>query len=61
MSKTGPATNIIFGLSVGYKMSPFVPVVLIALGILGANQLGGETYGIYGVAIAATRYARYGR
>ena len=34
-------------------MSTFVPVVLIALGILGANQLGGETYGLYCIAMAA--------
>ena len=52
MSKTGPATNAIAGLSVG-MMSTFIPVVLIALGILGANQLGGETYGLYCIAMAA--------
>jgi len=52
MSKTGPATNAIAGLSVG-MMSTFVPVVLIALGILGANQLGGDTYGLYCIAMAA--------
>ncbi|MGA0353530.1 MAG: sodium/proton-translocating pyrophosphatase, partial [Poseidonia sp.] len=52
MSKTGPATNAIAGLSVG-MMSTFVPVVLIALGILGANQLGGTTYGLYCIAMAA--------
>ncbi len=52
MSKTGPATNAIAGLSVG-MMSTFVPVVLIALGILGANQLGGGTYGLYCIAMAA--------
>ena len=52
MSKTGPATNAIAGLSVG-MMSTFVPVVLIALGILGANQLGGEQYGLYCIAMAA--------
>ena len=52
MSKTGPATNAIAGLSVG-MMSTFVPVVLIALGILGANEFGGETYGLYCIAMAA--------
>lgn len=52
MSKTGPATNAIAGLSVG-MMSTFIPVVLIAAGILGANQLGGETYGLYCIAMAA--------
>ena len=34
-------------------MSTFVPVVLIALGILGANEFGGETYGLYCIAMAA--------
>jgi len=52
MSKTGPATNAIAGLSVG-MMSTFIPVVLIALGILGANQLGGDKYGLYCIAMAA--------
>ena len=52
MSKTGPATNAIAGLSVG-MMSTFIPVVLIALGILGANEFGGETYGLYCIAMAA--------
>ena len=52
MSKTGPATNAIAGLSVG-MMSTFIPVVLISLGILGANEFGGETYGLYCIAMAA--------
>jgi K(+)-stimulated pyrophosphate-energized sodium pump len=51
MSKTGPATNAIAGLSVG-MMSTFIPVLLIALGILGANELGGER-GLYCIAMAA--------
>ena len=34
-------------------MSTFIPVVLIALGILGANEFGGETYGLYCIAMAA--------
>jgi|TARA_B100002052_G_scaffold280297_1_gene288318 K(+)-stimulated pyrophosphate-energized sodium pump len=52
MSKTGPATNAIAGLSVG-MMSTFIPVLLIAIGILGANEFGGETYGLYCIAMAA--------
>ena len=52
MSKTGPATNAIAGLSVG-MMSTFVPILLIAAGILGANHFGGEEYGLYCIAMAA--------
>ena len=52
MSKTGPATNAIAGLSVG-MMSTFIPVVLIAAGILGANEFGGDKYGLYCIAMAA--------
>ena len=52
MSKTGPATNAIAGLSVG-MMSTFVPILLIAAGILGANHFGGPEYGLYCIAMAA--------
>ncbi len=52
MSKTGPATNAIAGLSVG-MMSTFVPILLIAGGILGANHFGGADYGLYCIAMAA--------
>ena len=52
MSQTGPATNAIAGLSVG-MMSTFIPVLLIAAGIYGANHFGGETYGLYSIAMAA--------
>jgi len=48
MSKTGPATNAIAGLSVG-MMSVFVPVLLIAIGILISNDVAG----LYGIALAA--------
>jgi K(+)-stimulated pyrophosphate-energized sodium pump len=48
MSKTGPATNAIAGLSVG-MMSVFIPVVLIAVGIYLANFYSG----LYGIAMAA--------
>lgn len=47
-SKTGPATNIIAGLSVGL-MSCAGPLAIIAITILIANACGG----LYGVALAA--------
>ncbi len=55
MSQTGPATNAIAGLSVG-MMSTFIPVLLIAGGIYGANHFGnlGEMdLGLYSIAMAA--------
>jgi K(+)-stimulated pyrophosphate-energized sodium pump len=47
-STSGPATNIIAGLAVGMK-STWIPVVLIAMGIWGCNELAG----IYGICVAA--------
>tara|TARA_B100000131_G_scaffold115496_2_gene112476 strand:- start:15608 stop:17668 length:2061 start_codon:yes stop_codon:yes gene_type:complete len=58
MSKTGPATNAIAGLSVG-MMSTFLPILLIAGGIYSANWAMMETsgastdHGLYGIAMAA--------
>tara|TARA_B100000579_G_C22839392_1_gene860608 strand:+ start:1149 stop:3218 length:2070 start_codon:yes stop_codon:yes gene_type:complete len=52
MSKTGPATNAIAGLSVG-MMSTFIPIILIAIGIFGAFKIGGDEFGLYNIAIAA--------
>lgn len=58
MSKTGPATNAIAGLSVG-MMSTFLPIILIAAGIYVANavMMGAEgatsDHGLYGIAMAA--------
>ncbi|MGI8593103.1 MAG: sodium-translocating pyrophosphatase [Solirubrobacteraceae bacterium] len=49
-SETGHATNIIQGLAQGYQ-STAVPAIVLALGILAANELAG-VYGI-GVAVMA--------
>jgi K(+)-stimulated pyrophosphate-energized sodium pump len=55
-SNTGPATNIIAGLSVGMK-STVAPIFLIAIGIMIAYYtIGGATdnnLGLYGIALAA--------
>jgi len=52
-SKTGSATNAIAGLAVGMQ-SVFLPVLLIATGIFGANHvMGGGDLGLYGIAMAA--------
>ena len=55
-SETGPATNIISGLSVGMK-STLIPIVLIAIGIFIAfYSVGGSSdagVGLYGIALAA--------
>jgi K(+)-stimulated pyrophosphate-energized sodium pump len=52
-SKTGSATNAIAGLAVGMQ-SVFIPVLLMAAGIYGANDLmGGGDAGLYGIAMAA--------
>ena len=52
-SKTGSATNAIAGLAVGMQ-SVFIPVLLIAAGIFGANHvMGSGDLGLYGIAMAA--------
>ncbi|PTM48756.1 K(+)-stimulated pyrophosphate-energized sodium pump [Leptospira borgpetersenii serovar Javanica] len=47
-SNTGGATNIIYGLSLGYHSS-VIPVILLVITIVTANLLAG----MYGIAIAA--------
>ncbi len=47
-SNTGAATNIIYGLSLGYHSSVF-PVILLVITIVTANLLAG----MYAIAIAA--------
>ncbi|WP_394884778.1 sodium-translocating pyrophosphatase [Clostridium butyricum] len=55
-SKTGPATNIIAGLSVGMK-STVAPILLIVIGIIVSYfAIGGfsnSELGLYGIALAA--------
>jgi len=55
MSKTGPATNAIAGLSVGMR-STFIPILLIATAIYLSNHVMGDLgadAGLYGIAMAA--------
>ncbi|MCI6858549.1 MAG: sodium-translocating pyrophosphatase [Eubacterium sp.] len=47
-SETGPATTVISGIAVGMQ-STAVPIILIAIGILGAYSFSG----LYGIALAA--------
>ncbi len=47
-SRTGPATNIIYGLALGYE-SAFIPVVALAITVYVAFHLAG----MYGIAMAA--------
>ncbi len=47
-SETGPATTVISGIAVGMQ-STAVPILLIAIGIIGAFWFGG----LYGIALAA--------
>jgi len=51
-SKTGPATNIIQGLSVGF-LSCVAPLIIIAITIGLANLCGGSDEGLYCIALAA--------
>ncbi len=47
-SETGPATTVISGIAVGMQ-STAIPIILIAVGIIGAFKFGG----LYGIALAA--------
>lgn len=55
-SKTGSATNIISGLATG-MISTFLPILIIAIGILiafySAGGMNDVNYGLYGIALAA--------
>ncbi|HAQ42126.1 MAG TPA: sodium-translocating pyrophosphatase [Clostridiales bacterium] len=58
-SETGAATTIISGLSVGMKSTAY-PVIVLAIGIIGAYLISGYTpngvdsvKGLYGIALAA--------
>lgn len=55
-SKTGSATNIISGLAAG-MISTFLPILIIAIGILiafySAGGMNDVNYGLYGIALAA--------
>ena len=46
--RTGAATNIIYGLALGYK-SAIVPVFVVAFIVFGAHSLAG----FYGISLAA--------
>jgi K(+)-stimulated pyrophosphate-energized sodium pump len=48
-SSTGPATNIIAGLSIG-MVSTFLPVIVLSMGIVASYYMAG----LYGVAMAAS-------
>jgi K(+)-stimulated pyrophosphate-energized sodium pump len=48
-SETGPATNIITGMAIGYE-SVILPVITLAVAMFVAYQYGG---GLYGIAISA--------
>lgn len=52
-SKTGPATNAIAGLSIGFE-STAAPIVIIIITVVLAYQIpGGGAAGFYGIALAA--------
>jgi K(+)-stimulated pyrophosphate-energized sodium pump len=52
-AQAGPAINLIRGLANGLE-SALLPILVIALGVVGAYQLaGGGAMGMYGVAVAA--------
>lgn len=58
-SETGPATTIISGLSVGMRSTAY-PVIVLAVGIIGAYMIAGYTpdgidsvKGLFGIALAA--------
>ena len=51
-SKTGPGTNVIAGLAVGF-MSCAAPILVLAFTILAAYKLGGANQGVLTISLAA--------
>ena len=51
-AKTGPATTIISGISVGME-STCIPIIIIGIGIFISYFVYGNEHGVYGIALAA--------
>jgi len=51
ISRSGAATNLIYGLSIGME-STTLPVILLALAVLGSYQFGGADFGLSLAAVS---------